>query len=93
MVPVANMSQEVDKLQVVEVLSPQSYPIYYSVKMTLYICDLAIVHEAMSQQTQNICITFVECWANVEDVGPTLYKYYTNVLCLLGWRYVTKVIL
>ena len=25
----------------------------------------------VSQQTQNICITFVQCWTNVEDVGPT----------------------
>ena len=33
---------------------------------------------------RNICITFVQRWANVEDVGPTLYKWYTNVLCLLG---------
>ena len=23
-------------------------------------------------------------WTNVFDVGPTLYKCYTNVLCLLG---------
>ena len=37
-----------------------------------------------TQQTQNICITFKQCWANVEDVGPTLYEFYTNVLCLLG---------
>ena len=36
-----------------------------------------------TQQTQNICITSVQCWTNVEDVGPTLYKCYTNVLCLL----------
>ena len=21
----------------------------------------------------------MQCWTNVEDVGPTLYKYYTNV--------------
>ena len=34
-----------------------------------------------TQQTQSICITFVQC---VEDVGPALYKCYTNVLCLLG---------
>ena len=40
--------------------------------------------ETLSQQTQNICITFIQCWTNVEDVGPTLYKCYTNVLCLLG---------
>ena len=25
-----------------------------------------------SQQTQNICITHIQCWTNVEDVGPTL---------------------
>ena len=36
------------------------------------------------QQTQHICITFIQCWTNVEDVGPTLYKCYTKVLCLLG---------
>ena len=29
-----------------------------------------------TQQTQNICIRFVQCWVNVEDVGPTLYKSY-----------------
>ena len=34
-------------------------------------------------QTQSICITFVQRRPNVFDVGPTLYKYYTNVLCLL----------
>ena len=37
-----------------------------------------------TQQTQNICITFIQRWPNVFDVGPTLYKCYTNVLCLLG---------
>ena len=42
---------------------------------------------AHAQQTQNICITFIQCWTNVEDVGPTLYKGYTNV-CVCwecGW--------
>ena len=29
-------------------------------------------------------MTFVKCWTNVFDVGPTLYKCHTNVLCLLG---------
>ena len=38
-----------------------------------------------SQQTQNICITFMQCWSNVEDVEPELYKCYTNVLCVLGF--------
>ena len=26
----------------------------------------------------------MQCWTNGEDVGPTLYKCYTNDLCLLG---------
>ena len=29
---------------------------------------------------------FMQCWTNVEDVGPMLYKCYTNVLRLLGRR-------
>ena len=37
-----------------------------------------------TQQTHNICITFVQRRTNVFDVGPTLFKCYTNVLCLLG---------
>ena len=31
-----------------------------------------------------LCIIFVQRRPNVFDVGPTLYKCYTNVLCLLG---------
>ena len=37
-----------------------------------------------NQQTQNICITFIQRRPNVFDVGPTLYTCYTNVLYLLG---------
>ena len=40
-----------------------------------------------SQQTQNICITVVQCWTNVEDIGLALYKGYTNGLCLLGYNH------
>ena len=32
-----------------------------------------------TQQVQKNCIAFIQCWANVEDVGPTLYNCYTNV--------------
>ena len=32
-------------------------------------------------------MTFVQCWPNVENVEPTLYKCYTNVLCLMGELY------
>ena len=34
------------------------------------------------QQTQNICIKFIQRRPNVFDVGPALYKCYTNVLFL-----------
>ena len=36
-----------------------------------------------TQLTESICITFVQRRPNVFDVGPTLYKCYTNALCLL----------
>ena len=39
--------------------------------------------------TQSICITIIQCWTDVEDVGPTLYKCYTNILSLLGSLYET----
>ena len=35
-----------------------------------------------TQGTQTNCITFVQRRANVFDVGPTLYKCYTNIFCL-----------
>ena len=40
--------------------------------------------QAATQRTQNICITFVRRRPNVFDVGPFLYKCYTDVSCLLG---------
>ena len=48
--------------------------------------DVCRRQKKISQQTQNICIAFVQCWTKVDDVGPTLYKCYTNVLCLLGFH-------
>ena len=41
------------------------------------------------EQTHNICITFVQCWTNVKDVGPRLYKCYTNVMLTI-WLYKDK---
>ena len=40
--------------------------------------------ELRAQQTQNIYITCIQFLTNVENVEPTLYKCYINVLCLLG---------
>ena len=45
----------------------------------------ALWSKDITQQIQNICITFMQYWTNVEDVGPTLYKCYTNV-----WRVKTQ---
>ena len=40
---------------------------------------------------QNMCIRrFVERRPKVFDDGPTLYKCYRNVLCLLGWTQPSK---
>ena len=47
---------------------------------------LSVLTWTRTQQTQNICVAFMQCWANVKDVGPSLHKCYTNVFCLLGNR-------
>ena len=31
-----------------------------------------------TQQTQNIGVAFIQCWADVEDVWPMLYECYTG---------------
>ena len=48
--------------------------------------------KVVTQQTQNICITFVQRWPNVSNIVPALYKCYwsTNVLCLLGRHFATS---
>ena len=38
-----------------------------------------------SKHETSFCITFIQCWSSVEDVGPTLCECYTDVLCLLGY--------
>ena len=37
------------------------------------------MYTIITQQTQNIFITFIQRRPNISDVGPTLYKCYTNV--------------
>ena len=53
---------------------------------TGHLAMVKLLNHQPSQQTQNICITVVQCWTNVGDIGSTLYTCYTNVLCLLGYR-------
>ena len=40
--------------------------------------------ERLLRKKKNICIQFVQRRPRVFDVGPTMYKCYTNILCLLG---------
>ena len=40
----------------------------------LYVLIFLFEYIGLSQQTQNICITFVQRRHKVFDVGPTLYK-------------------
>ena len=58
--------------------------------LAAYFSNRQLLHfgfaEQQSQLTQNIYITFVQCWTNVEDVGPMLYKCYINVLRLPGFN-------
>ena len=37
---------------------------------------------AISQQTRDVELMLVECWASVEDYGPTFNQYWFNVSCL-----------
>ena len=64
-----------------------SSAVYYPANMTESWPRSKCIENPVSQQTQNICITFVQCWTNVEDVGPTLYKCYTDVLCSQGYQF------
>ena len=55
--------------------------------VSVYTCSrplLLIIQNLSTQQTQNICVAFVQHRPNVFDVGPKLYKCYTNVLYLLA---------
>ena len=45
---------------------------------------VTFVNSSFTANTNMCIITFEEGRPNVFDVGPTLYKYYTNVLSLLG---------
>ena len=42
------------------------------------------------QQTQKNCMTFIQHRPNVFDVGPTLYKCYTNVYKCLQMLRISK---
>ena len=62
-----------------------NFPLKSATKwMTITPPGSCLTKQCVTQTTQNICITFIQCWTSVADVGPALYKCYTNVLCLLG---------
>ena len=49
-----------------------------------------IGYRRTSQQTQNICITIVQCWISIEDVGPVFYKCF--VFAVMGNLYIPEVV-
>ena len=64
-----------------QLLSPVEYDGHFAILFTHKQYEF---RPCTTQQTQNICITFIQHRANVEAVGPTLHNCYINVLCLLG---------
>ena len=48
-------------------------------------CITAVCGNCLTVNTKHL-YDFMQCWTSVEDVGPTLYKCHTNVLCLLDRR-------
>ena len=50
----------------------------------MWISDVGLTFPS---RKQNMCITFIQHPPSIFDVGPTLYKCYTNVLRLLGWNW------
>ena len=56
-----------------------SLPLALHGRILLYPALKVVYASMLSKKAQNICITCVQCWTNVEDVGSTLYKCYTNV--------------
>ena len=61
----------------VDAIFPQAGDVHAMASWWATFCNVA----DLAQQKQNICITFVQRRHNVFDVGPTLHKCYTNVLC------------
>ena len=53
--------------------------------VTVYFRSTQLLPFAFAKQTKTYtCITFIQRRPNVFDAGPTLYKCYTDGLCLLG---------
>ena len=58
-------------------------PLYDMLSVTV----LETQNESAPSKHKTFCITFVQRRPNVFDVGPALYKCYTNVLRLLRRKY------
>ena len=50
---------------------------------------LCSIKAGTSQQTRDVDVMLVWCWASVADGGPTLNQHWHNVSCILGpnWNY------
>ena len=61
---------------------------FFTISSQIYYCVILVClwnnnSYVISPSTYNICITIIQCWSNVEDVGPTLNKWLLN-LCGAG---------
>ena len=48
---------------------------------------LSSVCNQVAQQTRDVDPMLFQCWASVEDDGPTLKQHWVKVPCLLGMHY------
>ena len=76
----------VKKLYITEILQKRLQKFILIKQLQVPIVSIVSKNTKVTKQTQNICITFVQWWTNVFDVGPPLYKCYTHVLRLRGIR-------
>ena len=79
-----NIETQYQQTRYTETMLFQRWPTIFHAAPTLKQHCFNVCWDGASQQIQNICITFIPRRPNVSDVDPTLYKCYTNVLCLLG---------
>ena len=55
-----------------------------NIEPTLNKCTMFERKSSAAQQTQDICITFIQCRPNVFEVGPTLHEVIQMFLCFLS---------
>ena len=58
--------------------------LYKQADTAFWLCRTDEPDGPLSQQTRGIHPMLLQCWASVEDGGPTLKQHWVNAPCLLG---------